>query len=96
MLNQLIVGGLVIASLSSPAAARWQWVPDKLECVVADPTNTPLNVRSSPNGRIIGALHNDTQVVVTERVRANGEKWARVLPEVGKQGWVYWPFLSCD
>jgi hypothetical protein len=34
------------------------------DCVVGDPTGTPLNVRSRPNGPILGALHNDTPVLV--------------------------------
>jgi hypothetical protein len=34
---------------------------------VADPSGTPLNVRSQPkpNGSILGALNNDTSVVVS-------------------------------
>ena len=31
-------------------------------CKVTDPTGTPLNVRSAPNGKIIGTLANGTLV----------------------------------
>ena len=31
-------------------------------CIVSDPTGTPLNVRATPNGRIIGSLSNGTRV----------------------------------
>ena len=96
MLKQLLVGGLVLATLSSPAAAVWVWVPTKVDCVVADPTGTPLNVRGTPNGAVLGALHNDTRVIVAETRLAGGQKWARVVPEIGKQGWVFRNYLNCD
>jgi hypothetical protein len=96
MLKQLLAVSLVLATLSSPAAAVWVWVPTKAECVVADPTGTPLNVRSTPNGAILGALHNDTKVIVAETIMASGQKWARVMPEIGKQGWVFRNYLNCD
>src|SRR5262245_65909537 len=35
-------------------------------CVVADPTGTPLNVRNRPNVTILGALHNDTTVIILD------------------------------
>ena len=99
MLKQLLVGGLVLAALSSPAAAGWVWVPNKAPtvCAVADPTGTPLNVRSSPkNGTVLGALHNDTLVTVKETATVGGQKWVRVVPTVGKQGWVYFDYLDCE
>lgn len=40
------------ASLASNALAQDVYV-------VNDPTGTPLNVRSQPNGAILGALYND-------------------------------------
>src|SRR5215831_6194374 len=63
-------------------------------CTVADPSGTPLNVRSQPkrNGSILGALNNDTSVVVKER---RGQ-WASIVPEsAGKPGWVWAEYLSC-
>src|SRR5262249_10911663 len=63
-------------------------------CTVADPSGTPLNVRSQPkpNGSILGALNNDTSVVVKER---RGQ-WASIVPEsAGKSGWVWAEYLSC-
>jgi hypothetical protein len=81
VLKQLLVGGLVLAALSSPAAAGWVWVPNKAPtvCAVADPTGTPLNVRSSPkNGTVLGALHNDTLVTVKETATVGSQKWVRV------------------
>jgi hypothetical protein len=36
-------------------------------CRVADPTPTPLRVRTSPNGRIVSTLENGTLVSVLDR-----------------------------
>jgi hypothetical protein len=65
-------------------------------CRVADPSGTPLNVRSAPRsgGNILGALNNGTVIKVLE-VRGD---WARVRPHngPGKAGWVYAKYLDCD
>jgi hypothetical protein len=65
-------------------------------CFVADPTGTPLNVRSRPNGNILGALHNDTPVILTELTAANGRIWVKVVPNEGKVGWVFFDYLDCQ
>jgi hypothetical protein len=63
-------------------------------CLVADPTLTPLNVRKTPNGPILGAINNGTLVVVMER---RGD-WIRIVPHeaAGKSGWVWLEYLSCS
>ena len=45
-LKQLLVASFVLAVLSSPSVAG------DGPCIVDDPTGTPLNVRSRPNGQI--------------------------------------------
>lgn len=35
-------------------------------CKITDPTETPLNIRDEPNGKIINKLRNDREVYVTE------------------------------
>jgi uncharacterized protein YraI len=60
-------------------------------CTVVDPSATPLNVRASPNGKILGALNNGTSVTVTDR---RGD-WVRVAPLDGKSGWVWREYLRC-
>jgi Bacterial SH3 domain len=72
------------------------WVPDKTVCHVDDPTGTPLNVRSTPNGPILGALNNDTVVTVVETTLARGQKWVRIVPEIGKPGWVFRNYFDCN
>jgi hypothetical protein len=63
-------------------------------CFVADPTLTPLNVRKSPNGPILGAIYNGTMVMITER---HGD-WVHIVPDgcAANSGWVWRKHLSCD
>jgi Bacterial SH3 domain len=64
-------------------------------CRVADPSGTPLNVRSAPKsgGSILGALNNGTIIKALE-VRSD---WVRIRPHngPGKAGWVYAKYLDC-
>ncbi len=69
----------------------------QMRCTVSDPTGTPLNVRSRPNGPIVGALHNGTQVLLWKLVYVRGQPWAKVEPVgPGKTGWVFRKYLSCE
>ena len=67
-------------------------------CVVNDPTGTPLNVRTHPNGPILGALHNGAAVQVLQVITdAEGRPWAYIAPAgPGKRGWVFGAFLRCE
>jgi hypothetical protein len=68
------------------------------KCRVMDPTGTPLNVRTSPHGQIIGNLPNDMIVTVTDRaVDRTGKPWVYISKTFdGKPiGWVYREFISC-
>jgi len=70
------------------------------KCKVTDPTGTPLNVRSSPNGRITGKARNG-MIVYIERdaTDANGKAWVRIATYQRNRyvvlGWVYREFISC-
>lgn len=69
-------------------------------CKVIDPTGTPLNVRASPNGRVLRKIRNNTVVYVEEYSSdSNGRAWARIsLPtKNGRRnlGWVFREFISC-
>lgn len=66
-------------------------------CVVADPSGTPLNVRSQPDGVILGALHNGAAVrLIDVTSDGAGRPWAFIQPRRGKAGWVYRRYLDCD
>lgn len=84
----LVVVGLS-AVFAGPALAD--------RCKVMDPTGTPLNVRSAPQGRVIGQLPNGAQVQMVETDDdARGKIWARVTRMDGRPvGWVYREFVSC-
>jgi hypothetical protein len=79
---------LPLLAAASPAQSR---------CTVTDPTGTPLNVRTRPNGgSIVGALHNGTAVrFVRGAVDERGRPWAYVVPEQGIAGWIFREFVSC-
>jgi Rap1a immunity proteins len=78
---------ILLGALLAPGAATAE------TCVVADPTGTPLNVRKSPNGPIVGALNNDVRV----SIRGHRGDWVNVIPDraAGKSGWVVKKFLRC-
>ena len=69
-----------------------------VECTVNDPTGTPLNIRTRPNGPIVGALHNGAAVFVSDLILdGSGRRWAKIVPiEEGKSGWVFREYLMCE
>ncbi len=81
MLRTVLVA---IAFLSAANAAR-------AGCTVTDPTGTPLNIRSSPNGEIVGTLRNGASVTIqTVAYDGQGRPWAYI-----GVGWVFREFVTC-
>ena len=67
-------------------------------CRVMDPTGTPLNLRTAPNGQIIGNLANGVLVsVVDQAVDAKGKPWVYIksLSDEATLGWVFREFIAC-
>jgi hypothetical protein len=69
-------------------------------CKVTDPTGTPLNVRATPNGKIVTTVKNGTEVYIEESASDDkGRPWAKVsTTSKGKKkvlGWVLREFISC-
>jgi hypothetical protein len=66
---------------------------------VTDPTGTPLNVRDSPNGKIVATLANGLPVLIVDnKTAANGKPWVKIM-DPGTQkpiGWVFREFVSCS
>jgi hypothetical protein len=85
-----LAASFMLTALASPSIAG------DGPCIIADPTGTPLNVRSKPNGTVLGAVHNDMQVVITASALVNGKRWVRIIPGIGKPGWVFADFVMCD
>lgn len=83
-----------VVSSYSQAEARYV-------CIVTDPTGTPLNVRATPNGKIVTTLKNGNRVYFLDT--ANDEKgrpWAKVgiqkdATTIRILGWVIREFVSC-
>lgn len=70
-------------------------------CRVADPTGTPLNVRTAPEtGLVVSTLHNGARVRILQEVTdERGRRWAFVGEATGERraiGWVFRSFLRCD
>jgi Bacterial SH3 domain len=70
------------------------------ECIVADPSPTPLNVRTAPApyGRIIATLDNGQLVEIIDHAADDQLRpWVYVAdPETGKPiGWVFREYIVC-
>lgn len=84
---------LVASTTLEPVAAQRTG-----RCIVSDPTGTPLNVRASPQGRVVSTIRNGAQVRVTNTTRDHkGQPWAYIVGwENGREiGWVFREFVSC-
>ena len=86
----LLSAGLICAGSIEPFAQGL--------CEIMDPTGTPLNVRASPNGHIVGTLQNGVQVSVLDRVvDRKKQAWVYVghSEDQSPIGWVYREFIAC-
>jgi uncharacterized protein len=67
-------------------------------CFVKDPTGTPLNVRTAPNGPVVDTLANGTQVrIVSTQPGDRGRAWSQIERPGGNRplGWVYGEYIEC-
>ena len=66
-------------------------------CIVADPTPTPLNVRSDPNGKIVLTMENGATVHVLKQQTLDGKAWSLIgSGQDGPMlGWVFSDYLTC-
>ena len=93
--------GLTLVGMAGVAQAQ--------VCVVDDPSPTSLNVRSAPNGTIIGSLPDDLSVNILQY--SKNKKWVyvswkgeplsaqeakRYNKGVRNKGWVWRQYLDCD
>jgi hypothetical protein len=67
------------------------------DCIVADPSPTPLNVRTAPYGRIVSTLNNGQVVTILDSSIDNeGRPWVYVADDTGNPlGWVYREYVVC-
>jgi Bacterial SH3 domain len=61
------------------------------DCVVADPTPAPLNIRTAPNGKIAGTISNGERVrILNEAQDPHDKQWAYIENANSKPlGWVF-------
>ena len=93
---KLLVSAAVVAIAT--VATMLATFPVKAEtvCKVTDPTNTPLNLRISPNGKITGTVKNGTDVYIYEIVSdEKNQRWAKVGFNGFVWGWAFREFISC-
>jgi hypothetical protein len=71
--------------------------PRPISCEVTDPTGTPLNVRSTPNGSTIVTTLSNGRRVLPYRVAYDDQDrhWVLVGDSVHSWGWVFGPYVSC-
>jgi hypothetical protein len=82
--------GIAIALTLAASGAR-------ADCIVADPSPTPLNVRTAPYGRVVGALSNGQGVsILDSSTDIAGRPWVYVADDTGNPlGWVYREYVVC-
>jgi hypothetical protein len=88
--HKIVLAFLGWAALAGARAAS-------AECIVADPSPTPLNVRTAPYGRVVGVLANGYLVSILDTAfDVKGHPWVYVADETGTPlGWVYREFIVC-
>ncbi len=92
----MLFGTIVLPSAAS-ANTLMEFTPmNQDNCYVVGNNNVPLNVRKTPNGRIIGKLKVGADIkawdIVTDR---NGYDWTKITWGRG-YAWVATEFISCD
>ncbi|EYR84147.1 SH3 domain-containing protein [Shinella sp. 838] len=91
-MTSFLHGGAVAAFLAlsaSPAFAAYG------QCSVDDPTGTPLNVRSAPNGAILTTLVNGTQLEIVDEMKIGAKHWLFVARQGERLGWVFGAYIVC-
>lgn len=91
MIKALATGALIGCALATGASAQSR-------CRVMDPTGTPLNIRTAPNGAIVGALPNGALVSARDSAPdQNGKPWVFIsrFEDGAPLGWVFREFIAC-
>ncbi|WP_076864055.1 SH3 domain-containing protein [Bradyrhizobium mercantei] len=93
-----VIGGISSAALAQSDTTSSSKSSDNLaECVVVDPTSTPLNIRAEPQGQIISTISNGQLVrVLREKSDTRSKRWAYVADANSRPlGWVFREHLAC-
>lgn len=70
---------------------------DPAACLVVDPTSTPLNVRTAPQGPVVGTVANGQPVRILRQTKdPRGRPWAFIAGANSLPiGWVFREYLVC-
>lgn len=69
---------------------------DGYSCVVSDPTGTPLNLRTTPNGKIVGKISNGERIRILDQQIQGGKEWAYISNSAAQPiGWAFRRYLDC-
>jgi hypothetical protein len=96
-----IVGALLIVAYPTSFSALAQSsIQGSKTCRVSDPTGTLLNIRSTPNGRIVGKIKNGRNVYIQSVERdLKGKPWVLISVKERGQfrtlGFVLREFIGC-
>ena len=86
-LRRTLLSAALLSMFSAPALAA--------DCLVDDPTGTPLNVRAAPNGAILTTLGNGVSVEVIEEARIGSKRWLLVSRRGERLGWIFGAYVVC-
>jgi hypothetical protein len=66
-------------------------------CVIADPTSTPLNIRTAPNGKIVGTIANGERArILDQTTDRTGDQWVYISDSTSQPlGWVFRRYIVC-
>ena len=91
IMKAVLIAGLFVAIGATGAVAQSR-------CRVMDPTGTPLNIRSAPNGLVVGNLRNGVLVSASDgETDDKGRAWVFVSDYASGRpwGWVFREFIAC-
>lgn len=86
----------VAAGFFAAACVCLSGVAFAADCRVADPTGTPLNLRSEPNGKILAKLDNGLAVEIVDERVLGGKRWAKIASYGKTLGWVFAAYIDCQ
>jgi serine protease Do len=88
---------ILAVSMGSVCIRGWADASAQDRCVVADASGTPLNIRSGPDGHIIGTISNGILVTIFDQLSVSGRSWVYVgrYEDRVPIGWVYRDYLNC-
>jgi uncharacterized protein YraI len=87
-MTRILITAMALAASLGAASAQ--------QCMVSDPTGTPLNMREGPNGRILGTLRNGAFVTLRDVIESRGRRWAEIdFGSRGGRAYVLREYISC-